>query len=162
MRHDGDFAAYAAARWPAIVRSLVLLGCPQQEAEEVARQGLGRCYLAWGRVREADDIDVQVFRAVLDCRARAGGAAGPVPAVAEAAVREPGGPLDVVLLLHGLEEALGRLDDEDRSVVVLRFAAGLSEVQVADLLELTTDEVESRLSAALVALDLPTLWEAAR
>ena len=160
MRHDGDFAAYTAARWPAIVRSLVLLGCPQPEAEEVARRGLARCYLAWARVRESDDIDVRVYRAVLDCRDRAGGRA----AVAEpdAADPAPGDPRDAVLVRQALERALGRLADEDRSVVVLRFAAGLSEVQVSELLELTTDEVGSRLSAAITELDLPTLWGASR
>ena len=175
MRHDGDFAAYAAARWPAIVRSLVLLGCPQPEAEEVARLGLTRCYLAWERVRESDDIDVQVYREVLDCRVRAGGrAAVPDPAVPDPAVPDPavvdtagpqraaGDPTDAVQVRHALEQALGRLPDEDRSVVVLRFAAGLSEVQVSEVLELTTDEVESRLAAAIAALDLPTLWGAPR
>ncbi|GAA2144139.1 hypothetical protein GCM10009844_17350 [Nocardioides koreensis] len=160
MRHDGDFAAYTAARWPAIVRSLVLLGCPQPEAEEVARQGLARCYLAWGRVREADDIDVRVYREVLDCRDRAGAGTaepaepGPAPVAGDAT--------DAVLVRHALEAALGRLPDEDRSAVVLRFAAGLSEVQVSELLELTTDEVESRLSDAVAALDLPKLWGASR
>ena len=165
MRHDGDFAAYTAARWPAIVRSLVLLCCPQPEAEEVARRGLARCYLAWARVRESDDIDVRVYRAVLDCRDRAGGrAAVAEPAAAEPAGpdRAPGDPRDAVLVRQALERALGRLADEDRSVVVLRFAAGLSEVQVSELLELTTNEVESRLAAALAALDLPTLWGASR
>ena len=29
MGHDSDFAAYLAARWPALVRTLVLLGCAQ-------------------------------------------------------------------------------------------------------------------------------------
>lgn len=170
MRHDGDFAAYTAARWPAIVRSLVLLGCPQPEAEEVARRGLARCYLAWARVRESDDIDVRVYRAVLDCRDRAGGRAAVAepdaaePAAAEPAGpdRAPGDPRDAVLVRQALERALGRLADEDRSVVVLRFAAGLSEVQVSELLELTTDEVGSRLSAAITELDLPTLWGASR
>ena len=170
MRHDGDFAAYTAARWPAIVRSLVLLGCPQPEAEEVARRGLARCYLAWARVRESDDIDVRVYREVLDCRERARGRTAVAdPAASDPSVAEParvdraaGDPTDAVLVRHALEQALGRLPDEDRSVVVLRFAAGLSEVQVSELLELTTDEVESRLAAALAALDLPTLWGASR
>ena len=170
MRHDGDFAAYAAARWPAIVRSLVLLGCPQPEAEEIARQGFARCYLAWGRVRESDDIDVRVYREVLDCRDRARGRTAVAdPAASDPSVAEParvdrvaGDPTDAVLVRHALEQALGRLPDEDRSVVVLRFAAGLSEVQVSELLELTTDEVGSRLSAAITELDLPTLWGASR
>src|SRR3954454_715755 len=65
MRDDGDFAAYLAARWPFLVRSLVLLGCSPAEAEELARAGLARCYASWERVRRADDVDVHVHRAVL-------------------------------------------------------------------------------------------------
>ncbi len=163
MRHDGDFAAYMAARWPAIVRSLVLLGCAQERADEIARQALARCYLEWGRVREADDIDVQVYRTVLDHRARpregAGGQQPAEPAVARATAADP---TDAVRVRTALEEALGRLPADDRTVVVLRFAAGLSELQLAEVLELPEDEVESRLASALTALDLPRVWEASR
>ena len=40
MRDDGDFSAYADARWPAIIRTLVLLGTPA--AVEVATGALAR------------------------------------------------------------------------------------------------------------------------
>jgi hypothetical protein len=44
MNHDGDFAAYVAARWPAVVRTLVLLGSPDDVAAEVGRTAFARCY----------------------------------------------------------------------------------------------------------------------
>jgi DNA-directed RNA polymerase specialized sigma24 family protein len=162
MRHDGDFAAYMAARWPAIVRSLVLLGCAQERADGIARQALARCYLAWGRVREADDIDVQVYRTVLEDLARSGqDAAGQQPVHAD--VRSTAADAtDAVRVRNALEAALTRLPADDRSVVVLRFAAGLSELQVAAVLELPEGEVESRLASAVTGLDLPRVWEASR
>ena len=163
MRFDRDFAAYLQARWPTLVRSLVLLGCSQSEAEEVAQEGLARCYLDWGRVREAGDIDVQVYREVLDRleharRQEEGAVADPVAEPVSA----DGAPSDAVLLRYALEEALDRLPEDQRSVVVLRFAAGLSELQVSDLLDLPLEEVDARLAAGLTALDLPTLWEERR
>lgn len=165
MRHDSDFAAYLAARWPTLVRSLVLMGCGQQRAEEVVQLALARCYLAWGRVRESDDIDVQVYRTVLDCLAHAEGP------------EEPGGtgdaddladddaltvPTDALLARRALEAALGRLAPEDRTVVVLHFVGGLSELQLADLLDLPEHEVGDRLEVATAGLDLPRVWEATR
>ena len=32
MRADADFMVYVAARWPALVREAVLLGCPPEQA----------------------------------------------------------------------------------------------------------------------------------
>ena len=162
MRHDGDFAAYTAARWPAIVRSLVLLGCAQQEAEGVGRQALARCYLAWGRIRESDDIDVHVYGTVLDCLDRTRRRAGePSPAASEPVI-ELVDLTEAARVRYALEGALGRLAPEERTVVVLRFAAGLSELQLSELLDLPMDAVESSLSGAMTGLDLPTVREASR
>ncbi|HYF74017.1 MAG TPA: hypothetical protein VD864_14400, partial [Nocardioides sp.] len=66
MRNDADFAAYVAARWPFLVRSLVLMGCPQAEAEGVVRTALARCHTAWDEVLGTDDVDVSVYGVVLD------------------------------------------------------------------------------------------------
>ncbi len=78
MRNDADFAAYLAARWPFLVRSLVLIGCPQAEAEDVVQAGLARCHDSWDKVREDDDIDVFVYRTVLDgCHKQRRGWSGP-------------------------------------------------------------------------------------
>ena len=159
MHHDRDFAAYMVARWPALVRALVLLGCAQPQAEEVVQRGLLRCCLTWGRVRESDDIDVQVYRSVLDALAR-DSSATPEPAAG------PVGPApdrtDAELVRDALLEALGRLDDRHRRVVVLRFAAGLDERQVGDLLEVPVEVIEVALADALERLDPPAVWAASR
>ena len=164
MRHDSDFAAYLAARWPTLVRSLVLMGCAQQRAEEVVQQALARCYLAWGRVRESDDIDVQVFRTVLETLARAEGPDEPGTGEADDLAGDDAltVPTDALLARRALEAALGRLAPEDRTVVVLHFVAGLSELQLADLLDLPEREVGDRLEAATAGLDLRRVWEATR
>lgn len=99
MRDDADYASYVAARWPFLVRTLVLIGCPRAEAEDVVISGLARCYPSYDRVREADDIDAHVYGTVLDGWHR--------------------------------EDR-----DEHREVLVLRQVAGLSEFQVADVLDI--------------------------
>ncbi|WP_281369038.1 sigma factor-like helix-turn-helix DNA-binding protein [Nocardioides ungokensis] len=59
-------------------------------------------------------------------------------------------------------EALDGLDDQRRRVVVLRYAAGLDERQVGDLLELQVEVVEVTLADALERLDMPAVWGASR
>ena len=66
MRLDGDFAAYLAARWPVLVRLLVLLGGRPDEAEDAVRAGLARDYADWARISRSDDPDVHVYRSVLE------------------------------------------------------------------------------------------------
>ena len=74
MRPEGDFAAYLAARWPVLVRMLVLLGGRPEEAEDAVRSGLARDYLDWARICGGDDPDVYVYRSVLEAwRRRRGG-----------------------------------------------------------------------------------------
>ena len=47
-RADDDFASYVGARWPGLVRTLVLVGCPPALAPEVATLALARSHRGWG------------------------------------------------------------------------------------------------------------------
>ena len=51
-----------------------------------------------------------------------------------------------------LRSALARLDDRDRTVIALRYFAGLSEAETAAALEVPPGTVKSRLSRALERL----------
>jgi RNA polymerase sigma-70 factor (sigma-E family) len=161
MRNDADFAAYMAARWPFLVRSLVLIGCPRHEAEDVAQTGLARCYASWDRVRKADDVDAYVYRTVLNCwhKSRKRRWWGEVPT--EVLPEEPSteDPTDQVLLRQALEVQLRRLTAEHREVLVLRFVADLTEPQVAEVLDVPVGTVKSRVSRALAHIDLAALKE---
>jgi RNA polymerase sigma-70 factor (sigma-E family) len=157
--NDADFAAYMAARWPFLVRSLVLIGCPRDEAEDVVQSGLARCFSAWDRVRKADDIDAYVYRTVLNCwhksRRRRWWGEVPTAVLPEHPAAED--QTDLVLLRQALEEQLARLTPEHREVLVLRFVADLTEVQVADVLDVPVGTVKSRVSRALARIDLAAL-----
>ncbi|GAW49336.1 MULTISPECIES: SigE family RNA polymerase sigma factor [unclassified Nocardioides] len=163
MRNDADFAAYMAARWPFLVRSLVLIGCPRHEAEDVVQTGLARCYASWDRVRRADDVDAYVYRTVLNCwhksRKRRWWGEVPTEVLPEAPTTED--PTDQVLLRQALEAQLARLSPEHREVLVLRFVADLTEPQVAEVLDVPVGTVKSRVSRALAQIDLAAVREVA-
>lgn len=125
MRHDSDFASYAAARWSSLVRTLVLLGSPPRVAEEIALDALARCYPQWGRIEESDDIDVHVYRTLRECRARS--------RIAWWSDDQPDGPASADRL-QDLEQVLDRLTPDERQELVLRFVSDLSEQQVSDVL----------------------------
>jgi RNA polymerase sigma-70 factor (sigma-E family) len=157
--HDG-FDAYMAARWPTLVRSLVLLGCSPHEAEDIVQTGLVRCLTSWDRVRRADDPDAYVYRTVLNCwaksRRRRWWGEQPTEQLPDAISDDPA---DTALLRRTVVAALGRLSPDHRTVLVLRFVADLTEVQVAATLGVPVGTVKSRVARALSNIQLNDLRE---
>lgn len=162
---DDDFATYMAARWPDLVRTLVSLGCAAHEAEDVAQDALTRCYRSWDRVRRADDVDAYVYRTLLNVWAKSRRRRwwGEQPSEAPLDHLPPGGatsePLDARL---DLVAELARLSLDHRTVLVLRFAADLTEAQTAAVLGVPVGTVKSRVSRALAAIDTDHLREETR
>jgi RNA polymerase sigma-70 factor (sigma-E family) len=157
MSDDEDFTAYMGARWPMLVRSLVLLGCNRHEAEDVAQTAMARCYASWPRVRRARDVDAYVYRTLLNCwsksRRRRWWGETPTELLPETPTEH-----DPVLGV-ALDHALSKLSDEHRSVLVLRFVVDLTEPQVAAVLGVPVGTVKSRVSRALAKVDLDDLRE---
>lgn len=154
MDHDGDFSAYAAARWGTLVRSAVFLGCTFDEAHDLAQTTLLRCYTSWRRVRKADDPDAYVYRILLNChrdsRRRRWWGERPTDLVPEQATdRDVTAGVDTADAVH---RALADLSVVNREVVVLRYYAHLSEQQTAHILGIAPGTVKSRLSRALAQL----------
>lgn len=141
---DDDFAAYVAARWPSLVRSLVLIGLPLAQAEDVALTGLARCRTAWRGLQEVDDVDAQVYGTVFD------GRPGPLPPRVVVAVDDPS---EAERLRQQIEEQLELLTPEQREAVVLRLVAGLDVVQVADVLDVPADTVRGRVADGLARIE---------
>ncbi len=157
MRNDADFVAYVAARWPFLVRTLVMSGCPGADAERIVRTALARCYVAWEEVLGSDDVDVSVYGLVLEGWHRSLRHRPPaevsVPQPETVPAEDVPGEVpddvpDAVQLRRALEAQLARLEPLEREVLVLRFVAGLSEVQVADLLDTPVGEVRAVRSPA--------------
>jgi RNA polymerase sigma-70 factor (sigma-E family) len=153
MAGDDDYATYAGARWPSLVRSAVFLGCSVEEAQDVAQTTLLRCYVAWAKVNRADDRDAYVFRVLLNClrdsRRRRWWGERPTERLPDSASRDITAEVDVADAVH---RALAGLSQVNRDVVVLRFFANLSEQQTAEALGIAVGTVKSRLSRALAQL----------
>ena len=151
MRLDGDFAAYLAARWPVLVRLLVLLGGRPDEAEDAVRTGLARDYADWARISGSDDPDVYVYRSVLEAWDRRRGGWWNAP--------PPGPDGEPTPELAALERQLDRLTGLERRALVLRFASGLSERQVAQVLDVPPAAVRDLVARALARVDLAAVRE---
>jgi RNA polymerase sigma-70 factor (sigma-E family) len=155
MDHDGDFSAYASARWGALVRAAVFLGCGVDDAQDLVQTTLMRCYTSWKKVAKADDRDAYVYRMLLNChrdsRRRRWWGERATGQDLEASVPDATAGVDVADSVH---RALNELSKPHREVVVLRFYAHLSERQTAEVLGIAPGTVKSRLSRALEQLSI--------
>ncbi|TCJ30923.1 SigE family RNA polymerase sigma factor [Nocardioides jejuensis] len=152
-RHDqvAEFTAMVNARWPALVRAVMLLGGSRADAEDVVQTTLTRCFEKWERVRRAESPDAYVHRMLVNSwidrgRRRSSG---------ELLLADPdsGRAADVDHAVRlDIERALGTLSAEQRLVVVLRYYLDLSERQAADVLGVPPGTVKSRLARGLAAL----------
>lgn len=153
MKDEEDFSAYAGARWPALVRSAVLLGSSLAEAEDLAQATLVRCFLAWSKVRRARDRDAYVYRILVNCyrdsRRRRWWAEKPTAQVPDHRQPDPTEEIDTA---DAVARALARLSAPNREAVVLRYYVHLGEQQIAEVLRIAPGTVKSRLARALAQL----------
>lgn len=122
MEHDGEFSEYASARWGALVRSGVALGCTVEEAQDLAQTTLLRCYTAWRKVQRADDRDAYVYRILLNCyrdsRRRRWWGERPTETLPEAVVEDHTAQ---VASVDSMQRALADLSPANREAVILRY-----------------------------------------
>lgn len=146
-----DFADFVASQRPRMVRTTVLLGCPEADAEDVVQTALARCLRGWPSVCNAENRDAYVNRVLINAlnnaRARKWNGELPTEVLPDRTTAPPA-------LADGLvvRRALAAMSTEHREVLVLRFFADLSERQTADVLALPRGTVKSRTARALAAL----------
>ena len=155
-----DFSAFALSRWPGLVRLAFGLTGDRWAAEDIAQVTLARAYVAWRRVRRADDPDAYLRRILINAsnrrfrRRRVAEQPGDLP---ETAVE---GPADLVGERAVQLAALRQLPARQRAVVVLRYWEDLSDAQIAAALACSPGTVRSQLSRALAKLrESPLLVE---
>ncbi|CAM3820379.1 SigE family RNA polymerase sigma factor [Nocardioides zeicaulis] len=153
-----------AAHWPQLVRLSTLLVHDQQAAEDVVQDAFVAMHGKWSRLRDPDKALAYLRQAVVN-RSRS---ALRHRAVVERHVRTsaPGegaveGPSLGGARRDAVRDALLRLTERQREVLVLRYYLDWSEAQIADALGVSRGAVKShasRGSAALRAL-LGDWWE---
>ncbi|GEP37178.1 hypothetical protein NPS01_08410 [Nocardioides psychrotolerans] len=122
MRDESDFEAYAVARWTALVRTAVLLGSRPDVALRQARSTLGLVRARWRGRDEVGDLDVHLYRTLLDVRRDDPVAWWSTAAPLDAAPLDPQWP--------ALSASLDVLTPGDRASLVLRSVAALATEQV--------------------------------
>ena len=128
------------------------------DAEEAVQDGFVKAYHALGRFREGAPFRPWLLRIVANearnRRRSAGRRAGMTLRVAGAATSGDAASSPEAAVLDRerrteLLDAIGRLDDRDRDVLVHRFLVGLDEQETAEALGIRRGTVKSRTSRAL-------------
>ena len=145
-----EFDEFVAARRTALVRSVVLLGCPESDVEDVVQTTLLRCFRHWRRVQRADRPDAYIYRVLVntlrDAHARRWRGETPTADLPEAAI-DPDHATGLAV-----RAALAQMPREQREVLVLRYYADLSESDIASVLGVAPGRVKSGAARALTAL----------
>jgi RNA polymerase sigma-70 factor (ECF subfamily) len=133
----------------------------ESEAEDVTQEAFVKAFRALPRFREGEPLRPWLMRIVANeakNRRRSRGRRERL-AVRAAAVASgsPGSTEDLALgsiKATELRAALARLEERDRTVIALRYFAGLTEAETSSALDVPAGTVKSRLSRALDRLRL--------
>ncbi|BBC34849.1 hypothetical protein SGFS_061430 [Streptomyces graminofaciens] len=151
----GDFAAYATAAWPRLVRTAHMLTGDFHEAEDLVQTTLAKVYSRWRRIPR-DEVDFYVRRSLVNnniSRVRKRRVAHLLMPFLPERVHEPqAGHAESIAQRAALTQALTELSARQRSVLVLRYWEDLGENEIAELLGCSLGTVKTHLRRGLTAL----------
>ncbi len=146
-----DFESFVQSRQDSLLRTAFLLVGDAANAEDITQNALAKLYLAWGRLGQIDHPDAYVRRVLVN--------------EANTLWRKPWKRREFTVAempdveattspTHSAEvwQWINTLPSGQRAVVVLRYYEGLSEAEIAEVLQLSTGTVKSQASRALAAL----------
>ncbi|MDX5563699.1 SigE family RNA polymerase sigma factor [Streptomyces sp. ID05-04B] len=156
---DTEFQAFVVGRWPRLMRTAFLLTGEQHAAEDLVQSTLEQVYVAWRRVRAADEPEAYVRRVMINAHARrhrrklrellaprddGPGFAHETPAPGDLIARAD----DRQTLLR----ALAALPPRQRAAVVLRYWEDLTETQTAEAMGCSVGTVKSNAAKGIAKL----------
>ena len=150
---DARLSDYVRGQWPALVRYATALCGDPVEGEELAQSALVRVTLRWPFVRDKDNPEAYVRRAItnsfLNSRRRLRARETSVADLPEVPGQDHTAGVDDLVTVR---RALGTLPPRQRAVLVLRYLEDRSEQQTADLLGCSIGTVKSQTSKGLAKL----------
>ncbi|MFI6662789.1 SigE family RNA polymerase sigma factor [Streptomyces sp. NPDC050523] len=153
-----SFASYVRARQPVLLRTARSLTANPSDAEDLLQTALTKTYVAWERIEDHRALDGYVRRALLNTRTSQWRKRRVDEFVCEE-LPEPepvrGGdddPAEQQALRDAMWRAIMKLPARQRAMVVLRYYEDLSEVQTAEVLDVSVGTVKSAVSRALTKL----------
>lgn len=153
-----DFDEFVRVRGQALLRFAYLVTGNQAAAEEAVQEALSRAWPRWDRISHMDSHEAYVRRMIVNAHISWWRRFHREVAVDE--VRDPSGASAGASPDHGSQAAerdaiwtlLQRLPRKQRTAVVLRHYEGLSDREIASLLECPESTVRSQIHRALITL----------
>ncbi len=150
----GGYDAFFRSVFPRAVAIAQRITGDRSAAEDAALEALAKAHFRWARISGLESPDLWVIKVAsreairqLSRQARAG--RGLAPAPERTAVLDPA---EAVALRQTLAHALAGLSQRQCEVIVLRYLVGLSEVEVAEALEISHGTVKTHLRRGIAAL----------
>lgn len=150
-----EFTDFVSARWLALVRAALALGCTLPEAEDLVQTTMVKVFVSWPKVAKAAHRDAYVSTMLLNAHrdAHRRRRDTPVAVLPEVAIPDGTGQVGVV---DAIQRALSQLSPGQREVIALRYYVRLTESEIATVLGVAPGTVKSRLSRAVTALSTDT------
>jgi RNA polymerase sigma-70 factor (sigma-E family) len=140
------FERFFRDAWPDAHRLASLLAQDAHAGEEIAQEAFARLYPVWGRAeRPQAYLRTTIVNGCRNRHRRSRTESSKLPLVAT--------PDRVDFASAELADAIAALPFRQRAVVVLRYWAGLSEVEIADVVGCRPGTVKSLASRALARLE---------
>ena len=155
MRTDEEheYVEYVRSRLPRLHRVAWLVLGDRDRAEDAVQNALATLYRRWSRRGEVDNLDAyvhsMVVRACLSDQRRPWTRVFLRDTLPDRPVDSRGGQVDERLVV---QQALRRLPERQRIVVVLRFLCDMSVADVAQVLDRSEGTVKAQTSTALRTL----------
>jgi RNA polymerase sigma-70 factor (sigma-E family) len=148
-----DFAAFVAARSPALFRTAMALTGNREQAEDLLQTALARCVRHWGRIRDGQPeayVRTTMYRQQASFwRGRRRGHDVPSERLPEVAGADATAGVDLTIALAA---ALRQLPARQRAVLVLRYFEDRPTEEIAALLGCGASTVRSQAARALERL----------
>ncbi|ETK32987.1 SigE family RNA polymerase sigma factor [Microbispora sp. ATCC PTA-5024] len=151
---DADFVEFVRRRGDHHLRTAVLLTGDWHAAEDLVQASLGKLHRVWHRLDTGSDPDAYLRRILVNThrswwRARW---RREIPRAELPDLPGPGDPGETRAVAEDVRNALAKLPARQRTALVLRFFADLSETEVADLMGCSVGTVKSHTHRGLRAM----------
>ena len=151
---DEAFSGFVAARSTALLRTAYLLTGDRGQAEDLVQTALAKTYLAWDRIADIEAVEAYVRRTMVTTniswwRRRR---------VREVTVAEvPDAPTwadesQLAVERESIWRLLGGLPPKQRTALVLRYWAGLSEAEIAHEMSCAPGTVKTHAARGIATL----------
>lgn len=150
MTDDEQFAEFAHAHAERLRTTAFMLCRDWHLAQDLTQNALTKLFLSWRRAVQADNLVAYaqkiLFRVYLDHR-RLRSSTESTPGVLQEPAYRESPELRLTML-----DALARLPERDRAIVILRYFEDYSVERVADLLDLPASVVKTQTRRSLAKL----------